>query len=176
MVVFDTSMVVLFIDEKSKAPIDPTTGKPVTECRERIEELIKTLGKSRTRILIPTPVLSEFLVKSGPNKDKYLTEFLSTNNFLVAPFDLRAAVELALIEDGDTKSGRKIDPAQTKAKVKFDRQIISIAKVQGATTIYCDDVGLANVARQNGLQVVMTWEIPLPKGDLPLDFGTDEDG
>ncbi|MEW6352681.1 MAG: PIN domain-containing protein [Pseudomonadota bacterium] len=172
MVVFDTATIVLVIDPKSRPPVDPATGIPVTKCKERIDYLIKTLGESRTRILIPTPVLAEFLVKAGPSKDKFLKEFLSNKNFLVCPFDQRAAIELAYLEDAALKSERTLDPTQTKAKVKFDRQIAAIAKIQEADCIYTDDGNLAKIARANGMRTVMTCEIPLPpenpQQSLPL--------
>lgn len=162
MVVFDTATLVLLIDPQSKPPLDPATKQVLTHCKQRIDGLLKQLSTSRTRVLIPTPVLSEFLVKSGPNKDKYLTEFLATTNFLVGDFDQRAAIELACLEDNDLASERQLNGITSKAKVKFDRQIISIAKVQNASTIYTGDNNLATVAKANGLRAVMTWEIPLP--------------
>lgn len=162
MVVFDTATVLLLIEPEAKPPIDPATGKPLEHCKERIEHLVKQLNDSKTRILIPTPVLSEFLVKAGPNKHAYLNEFLGSHNFVVGSFDERAAIELAMLEDADLKSGKRLDEKTTKAKIKFDRQILAIAKVQGASVIYTDDDKLAKLAKNNGLDALLTWEIPLP--------------
>jgi predicted nucleic acid-binding protein len=172
MVVFDTSTLLLLIDPDVLPPTDQATGKPLERCKERIEHLIKELNDSRTRILIPTPVLSEFLVKAGPNKHEFLNEFLGSHSFIVGSFDQRAAIELAMLEDADLKSGKVLDNTTTKAKIKFDRQILAIAKVQGASVIYTDDEKLAKLAKNNGLDVVMTWDIPLPppkaQHELPL--------
>lgn len=172
MVVFDTSSVLLLIDPNAGAPIDPATSKPTHRCKERIDFLLKQLSAQNTKILIPTPVLSEFLVKSGPNKNDYVQEFLRTTNFTVGSFDERAAIELAYLEDADLKSGRKLIGLSSKAKIKFDRQICAISKVYGATMIYTDDKDLGALSKQNGLQVTMTWEIPLPPEEaqqkLPL--------
>ena len=162
MVVFDTTATVLLIDQNAKPPSDPATMLPLTDCKKRIEFLIKQLSTAKIRILIPTPVLSEFLVKSGPNKNDYLKEFLSSPHFKVGDFNQRAAIELAYLEDSDLNSGRLLNDTETKAKVKFDRQIIAIAKVHESTTIYTGDNKLASVAKRNGLDVVMVWEIPLP--------------
>lgn len=106
MVVFDTSTLLLLIDPDVLPPIDQATGKPLERCKERIEHLIKELNDSRTRILIPTPVLSEFLVKAGPNKHEFLNEFLGSHSFVVGSFDQRAAIELAMLEDANLKSGK----------------------------------------------------------------------
>jgi hypothetical protein len=65
-----------------------------------------------------------------------------------------------------------MDERETWAKLKFDRQIIAIEKVNAANTIYTDDTGLAVVAKGNGLKIVHTWELPLPavraQGELDL--------
>lgn len=56
-------------------------------------------------------------------------------------------------------------------KVNFDRQIVAIAKVNGATMIYSDDDGLAKFAKSNGIQPVHTWQLPQPRWkqeSLPL--------
>lgn len=73
-----------------------------------------------------------------------------------------------------------MDPIVTKAKIKFDRQVVAIAKVEGADTLYTHDTGLRDVALANGLRVVMTWELPLPpqaaQGELDLEAKTEEPG
>lgn len=178
MIVFDTTTIILTIDPKAKPPTDPNTGRPVEKCKERIEHLIETLNKSKTRILIPTPVLSEFLVKAGNEKSQFLAEFTGSRNFAVGDFDSVAAIELAHLEDNDLKSNRKLDALTSKAKVKFDRQIVAIAKVKVADTIYTDDVDLAKLAKNNGITPVMTWEIPLPPVDpqLKMELPNDNDG
>ncbi len=60
----------------------------------------------------------------------------------------------------------------TKTQIKFDRQILAIAKIQGASVIYTDDEKLAKLVKNNGIDVVMTLDIPLPppkiQHDLPL--------
>ena len=86
------------------------------------------------------------------------------------PFDVRAAVECAQIEDGDSRSGKAISGNESKAKVKFDRQIIAIAKSRGAKAIYTGDKTLGSRARENGLHVVFTWELPLPAEDSQLQL------
>ena len=161
MVVFDTSILAIAFDPKAKVPSDPQTGKPVSKCKERIDFLLSGLGKTKQRVLIPTPVLAEYLVMGGLDKDKRLLEFTNSKVFSIAPFDTRAAVECAEIEDGAGNS-KPLSETETKAKVKFDRQIIAIAKAAGAKTIFTGDGGLAKCAQKNNLNVVMTWDLPLP--------------
>jgi len=65
MVVLDTTMLSLLLRPDSRPPIDPATGAPVAFARERLEGLVETLQKARTRVIIPTPVLSELLIKAA---------------------------------------------------------------------------------------------------------------
>lgn len=67
-----------------------------------------------------------------------------------------------MLIDPDLQSGKKLDSITTKAKIKFDRQIIAIAKSRNAQYIYTDDEKLASCARVNGIAAIMTWELPLP--------------
>jgi hypothetical protein len=162
MIVFDTSVLAIAFDENAAVPPDPDTGVVILKCRERTDHLLGTLNQAKQRVLIPTPVLAEYLVQGGPDKDKRLQEFVGSRVFEIGAFDQRAAVECALLEDGATKNGRKLNEAETKAKVKFDRQIIAISKTRGASRLYTGDKNLACRAIENGLKVTMTWEIPLP--------------
>ncbi|MEK6244034.1 MAG: hypothetical protein AABM33_05980 [Pseudomonadota bacterium] len=170
MVVFDTSTILFTIDPNTRPPLDPKTNAPLTNCRDRIEYLIKTLNQAKEVILIPTPVLSEFLVKAGPNRHEFADKFLAARNFISAPFDQRAAIELAFLNDPDLNAKKKLDDKTTKAKLKFDRQIVSIAKTNGATCIYTDDDPLATCARNNSIKAVMTWELPEPPKDPQIQM------
>jgi hypothetical protein len=133
MVVFDTSTLLLALDPNTRPPIDPGTNKPVDQCKARVELLLANLQKAKTPILIPTPVLAEFLVKAGPEKHQMIDRFTNSRNFEIGPFDVKAAVELAeLLGDPDLLKKPR-DEKTTKAKLKFDRQIVAIAKTRGAT-------------------------------------------
>lgn len=175
MVVFDTSTLVLAFDANANPPIDPATGSRLTKCQERLDHLIETLSRTRTRVLIPTPVLAEYLVRAGQDRNRRLDELTSSRAFKVSPFDIRAAVECAGIEDADGARPRPLSDGDTKAKVKFDRQIIATAIANSATVIYTGDKNLADRARRSNIQVVMTWELPLPpvppQIELPLEGG-----
>lgn len=43
----DTSLLLYILNENTSAPTDPTTGKPVERCAERVNELIADLAKKR---------------------------------------------------------------------------------------------------------------------------------
>ena len=175
MVVFDTSILALAFDERANPPIDPATGELLTECQARIDHLIKSLSKSKTRVLIPAPVVAEYLVRAGEDRSKRLDELTGSRVFVVAPFDVRAAVECAGIEDADHVRIRAVPESESRVKVKFDRQIIATAISRAATVIYTGDNKLAARAMRNGIAAVMTWELPLPPADPQLKFEYEAD-
>ena len=110
---------------------------PVEHARERIDHLVKELEQSRIKIIIPTPALSEILVRAGTAGLAYLDRLNTSAAFRIVSFDQRAAVEVAAMTRDAMATGNKRGGAQgTWAKVKFDRQIVAIAKVEGANIIY----------------------------------------
>jgi hypothetical protein len=72
MVVFDATTLLYLFDPEAKAPTDPETGSPVTRVKERIEFLVSELEKRREKIIVPTPALSELLVRAGDAGPEYL--------------------------------------------------------------------------------------------------------
>jgi hypothetical protein len=62
----------------------------------KLDTLVELLSKQRTKILIPTPALTELLVHAGKARDNYF-RILSTNSvFRLESFDPRAAMECSL--------------------------------------------------------------------------------
>ncbi len=159
MVVADTATLLFILQPDAKAPLGDD-GEPVTKCRERAELLLKNLSEASVRVVVPTPVLAELLVSVGPGKTQLLGEISHSAAFSVVAFDQIAAVECACLIDPTMM--RKLTPNDTKAKVKFDRQILAIAKVAGAHTLYTDDKSLIARATANGLKTVRMQDLPLP--------------
>ena len=69
---------------------------------------------------------------------------------------------------------RRGGPGATRGKVKFDRQIVAIAKVEGAHTIYTDDDDVVGYASQVGLKARRTAELELPPEDPQRSLDFDE--
>lgn len=163
MVVFDTSFILLLLDPRAKAPLDPTTGETVTKAAERVEYLIKDLSAAREKIIIPTPVLSEVLVYAGEATGKYLDILNTESIFRIAPFDQKAALEAAIsTRDALNRGGMRVDaanPEATKTKIKFDRQIVAIAKAEGAHSVYSDDGDVHNYSERAGLKAYRTADL-----------------
>jgi len=176
MVVFDTSVLLLALEPSASAPLDPVTNAPLERASERIEYLIDQLAESKQTIIIPTPVLSEIMVYAGAAGPKWLQYFNGTAVFRIAPFEQRAALEAALaIRDSLERGGLKIDASDasiSRGKVKFDRQIVAIAKVEGAEAIYSDDEHIFTIGKAAGLRVHRTADLDLPPEDpqQSMDF------
>ncbi len=148
MVLFDAGILIKLLDART----------PDSQ-REKLDYLIAALQKTKTRILIPTPALSEFYVKADPD---VLANFKGKSAFIIASFDEKAALECSIsvadaIRSRDKKAAQPDAPWQ---KIKFDHQIVAIAKCNGATTIYSEDAGLRKFAESLGLKALSTDDLP----------------
>jgi rRNA-processing protein FCF1 len=134
------------------------------------------LAADKTKIVIPTPVFAELLVRSDPDdRAGLVARFSRSAHFRVEAFDERAAIELADVEKKAIDRGDKRDGVQGPwTKVRFDRQIVAIAVVAGADTIYTDDGNLAAHARRRGINVVGIGSLPIPAAaaQMPMIFDT----
>jgi hypothetical protein len=142
--------------------------------RERLGYLVEVLEKNSTKIIIPTPALSEFLVRAGDAGLEYLDRLRQTRSFKIEPFDERAALEVALAIRANINQMGKRGAAKvttTWAKVKFDYQIVGIAKVNNATVLYSDDKDIRSFATQAHLTVVRLHELALPPKEAQMDLG-----
>lgn len=170
-VLFDTSTLLLALDPDARPPLDPSTKKPLEHGKQRVEYLIRTLSKARTKVLIPAPVLAEVLVHAGDAANNYI-QVLQQSPFRIVPFDMRAAIEWAeSVAHNRSRPGRKSTPW---AKVKFDHQITAIAKVEAVGTVYSDDRDIFSLAKQTGLHVVRSFDLPLDPDDRQLNLRLEE--
>lgn len=169
MVVFDTSLLLLVLDKNAKPPNDPATGQPLDKAAERIEHLIEKLTADKEKIVIPTPVLSEVLVHAGKAMQPYLDIMNGQSAFRIAPFDQKAAIEAAIsMSDAIKRGGHRVDAARpdaNKTKIKFDRQIVAIAKAEGAHAVYSDDADVHRYAKHAGLDAYRTVDLDPPPED-----------
>lgn len=175
MVVIDSTMLMLLFRPDVPARITDSKGKTIDHVQDRLAYLVKTIEGSKSQIVIPTPVLSELLVRTTPQEtQRILDEINRAAVFRVEPFEMRAAIELAVMTRSALATGnKKGGSSQPWAKVKFDRQIVAVARVVQATTIYTDDENLASTARAVGIQPISLAELVLPpetaQGVLPFE-------
>jgi hypothetical protein len=168
-VAFDASFLTFMFNPKSNAS--------VTKAPERIDGLIERLAHQRDKIIIPTPALAEILVSLTQSGPKYIEKLREFSCFQVRAFDERAAVEFGAVMKARSRSKLK----QTRknvvlSKVKFDHQIVAIAKVQGVKTVYSDDKQLRAFAEECGMDAYGLADVPVPLKQGKLPFKGDEDG
>ena len=148
-VAFDATVLVDFFNRK-------ITG----DRRAKLDDLVATLEKTRTKIVIPTPALTEVLIRAGKAREEIHNELTRKSAFEIAPFDVRAAMECSLLLEEAWSTAEK--RAITKTKFKFDWQIVAIAASRRVTTIYSDDADVARAAARASIRVVRVDDIVPP--------------
>lgn len=152
-VAFDANIIIDLLDKRVKG-----------DQRAKLDNLIAELQKKRTKILIPTPTLTECLVYAGKAREAILQKLSGNSLFQIAPFDKRAAMECAfLLEEALNKGERR---QVTNTKFKFDWQIVAIAASHDATIIYSNDADVARYGARANLTVIKTDDLPLPASAL----------
>lgn len=170
---FDNTMLSILLNPAGRIPLDATTGKPVVDAKRRAENLVATLGKTRQKIIIPTPAVAELLTAIGPSAQEYFSIVARSRLFEVAAFDSRCAIELAYLNREVFAISDPKNPDEVYQKIKVDRQIIAIFKVAGVENIYTDDAGFARRARLCGMIPILTSELELPPKDRQIEIKFD---
>jgi hypothetical protein len=83
MVVIDNTFLSLMLHPRARPPKDPSTQKPVERIEDRIEKLLEDLDSDSERLILPTPVLSEFLILAGADASAYLERLAGMKNTLI---------------------------------------------------------------------------------------------
>jgi predicted nucleic acid-binding protein len=162
-VAFDASFLVF--------TVNPRSNSSVARAPERVDGLIERLTEKKDKIIVPTPALAEILVVLGQGGPKYIEKMREFSCFQVRAFDERAAVEFGATmrarSKGKQKQARK---NAVQSKIKFDHQIVAIAKVQGAKAIYSDDSQLRAFAEECGMDAYGLADVPVPMKQDKLPF------
>lgn len=148
--------------------------------KEKIEHLLSRIDKAKGKVIIPTPAIAEYLVRADKAGLAVLDALQKRSSVVVATFDLAAAYETALIDAAAIGRDDKRDGSeQAWQKIKVDRQIVAIAKSQGAKLIVSDDEGVRDTAARVGISAVNIDALPLPdharQTKLPIADHASED-
>lgn len=135
-VAVDASFLAAFLDKRARSSIQ---NGPAW-----IANLINDLDGERAKVIIPTPALAQVLTHHPRAGQAYVEHIKQCACFQIRPFDDKAAFELA----------RLLSEKPTKNILKFDRQIVAIAKVYDASVLYANDEEVVKFAAECGLQVV----------------------
>jgi predicted nucleic acid-binding protein len=156
LVCFDTQMLIWGVQRKSQ-----TTQ---TDMIKKAEIIIQQLDKDKTKIIVPSIVLGEFLLGLPVEQHMSTVNFFK-KRFIIAPYDAQAASTFANLwkeYDPDLKS--KTDkPGRTF--LKADAMIVAIAIAREADCIYSEDPWLKNFAGIN-IHVNTISQIPIQKDFL----------
>jgi predicted nucleic acid-binding protein len=142
----------------------------------RIKDFLERVDRNRAQIVVPMPAFAEYLVRADAATSLAMQTFEKKAFVRLAPFDRVAAVECANIDRTALKSSDKKNGVKDAwQKVKIDRQIIAIAKANGAKMMISGDAGLRTHAGRNGIDSLRIQDIPLPEAAkqraLPLSGG-----
>jgi len=161
-VVFDASFLIPLLDEK--AP------ELVPAARKKVRFLLSTINKANEVIVVPTPALSKLLVKAGEAGPEWIRILSKSARFKIAAFETLAAIEAAQMTAGAIAAGDKKGGVTSGwQKVKFDRQIIAIARVAGVEYVYSHDPDLKMLASGNP-EVQSFDDLPLPPAGAQADM------
>jgi predicted nucleic acid-binding protein len=166
MVVFDASFLLPLLSNKAHVSIAGAHG--------RVAYLYAQLSKTKEPIVVPTPALAEVLAKARAATAEYIRILTKTAAFRVVPFDTKAAIELSqqfelAAATGDKRGG--VPAEVSRHKIKFDRQIISIARATESRVIYSDDPDFKKLVGGKGPEVIDFASLPEPAEDAQLDLG-----
>ncbi|NYZ15281.1 PIN domain-containing protein [Azospirillum sp. RWY-5-1] len=163
MIAVDTNVLLYLIKPDTVPPQDAPTGKPVERCQERVEFLISTLSKTRTKLVLPTPAITEMLVSTGESATAVLEVLRTMSVFRIADFDQRAALECSLLMSQHWAGRLKqLKSDVGRHRIKFDLMIVAIARVAGAREILSDDKSVKDVAAITGMPARGIADLPLP--------------
>ena len=129
----------------------------------RLDYLFKTAKDSHQKIIIPTPVLAEFLALAGEARRDFLDYLRRSPAVTIEPFDEPSAIEAAFFADAARSSGdKKYGTSEPIQKIKVDTQIVAIAKVHQAGQIISGDIGVHKIGRVAAIKVANIEDLPLP--------------
>jgi hypothetical protein len=101
----------------------------------RTEALFRAFDEEKALVMIPAPALAEAMIGLPESEQTFFAEEIQ-KRFFVAPFEAKAAI---WAKNKATNGQVRKDLGITKAHMKFDFQIIAIAKANDATCIYSHD-------------------------------------
>ena len=142
------------------------------DVKARLKGMLAGVEASRGQVLIPTPVLTEYLSHAPQQelRQKFMAAFRSSRWVSVVSFDELASDECAAMHIRAKSEGDKrvpLDASTAWQSVKIDRQIVAIAKVRKAMIVTGDD-DVLKVAAWAGIEAVRAEDLPIPESERQL--------
>lgn len=163
----DNNILIQILAPNATGLTDPDSREELDRLADRADELVAEVDRIGAVMVIPTPVLSEFLIGVDNNRiQEYLDILNGSTCFEVASFDTAAAIECAQLPSRNEL--RQISPGQEAKKLSYDRQIVSIALAYSVDEIWSHDISLRNIATSKGLIVKSLADIKPPPVQMNL--------
>jgi len=132
MICFDTGPLIWGIQKKAKLQ--------QKDMIPRTEAYLKHLSEKKKRIMIPAPVLGEYLAGFKNKKDRDKQRLLIENIFYVPSFDAHTSAIFAdIVNDRNLIKSIKEEFKEVRQSLRIDAQIIAIAIAQEAECIITHD-------------------------------------
>jgi predicted nucleic acid-binding protein len=130
---------------------------------ERTINFLHWLQNEQQKIIIPAPVLGEFLMRIPPEDHLRVSSEIQ-KKFMVLPYDAAAASWYAQIWQKNKNNGL---PAGNigREEMKTDSAIVAIAVANKAKILYSEDIGVRKFAKG----FIETRDIPAIPRQLSLD-------
>jgi hypothetical protein len=130
--------------------------------RHRLGYIRELLSKPNVYIVIPAPVLCEYLAY---HSEEAFRDFIdSTPKAISLPFDEPAAENAAYIERKlQSENYYKSNPPKNRQAAKVDRQVISICRVNRVDLLLTDDNRMRKLCNYLGLEAKSYKDIELPE-------------
>ncbi|KJV33297.1 PIN domain-containing protein [Luteibacter yeojuensis] len=120
--------------------------------RARAQTLIARLIAAGSCVVIPTPALAEFLCRANCEGLASVLALTTDASTMIASFDFKAAFELHLLHRAGAYLGDKKDGVDEPwQKIKFDRQIVAIARANQCDLIVSADRSVKAAALRIGI-------------------------
>nr|ELR5167108.1 PIN domain-containing protein [Providencia rettgeri] len=159
-IIVDTNILICLM--KKNSPTENLLGAngfaTVDDVELRSQALLDHIESSGGTLVLPAPVLAEYLlgIEGEKNKQKHTQLILSMSCFEILPFDELAAIECSLLPSpNEFKQFIKseINSNATANKIRYDRQIISIAKANNIDEIWSGDKEVSSKSTEFGMEI-----------------------
>jgi len=138
MICFDTTPLILSIEANR---IDNPTAKHL-----KALAYLKALQARKEVIMIPTPVVAEFLCKYTPEQQADEVELLE-RNFAIYPFDLPSSIRAARLHPDRQLLNSLRTADVSRQHIKVDLQVLAIAIHNGASSVVSEDPHVSKLAQ-----------------------------
>lgn len=166
----DNNILIQILEPCITGLTNPETKEVLDRVKERAAAFVAETDRKGAVMIIPAPVLSEFLIGVDVSRfQEYLDILNGSACFEIADFDTAAAIECAQLPD--KKELAQISPEQIASKLIYDRQIVGIALAAMVDEVWSHDVSLRKIAVARGLIVKSLADIEPPPEQMsfPVD-------